>query len=120
MHLSLSLFTFVLISASCCLSNREQFANEKAAIERLRQIHKKETEYYATHAEYTAQPRALGMAPESAYLFQLRSTRSGYILTASPSNYLETGRRTFYSDQTGVIHQNWGHEPATAASKVIH
>jgi hypothetical protein len=33
--------------------------------------------------------------------------------------YNSTGRRSFFSDQTMVIRENWGPEPATANSKEI-
>jgi hypothetical protein len=36
-------------------------------------------------------------------------------LPASPTS----GRRSFYSDQTGTIRENWGAEPATAASPEV-
>jgi hypothetical protein len=36
-----------------------------------------------------------------------------------PKVYNSTGRRTFYSDQTLVIRENWGPEPATAQSPEI-
>jgi hypothetical protein len=40
----------------------------------------------------------------------------GYTITAVPEVYNSTGRRSFYSDEAGVIRQNWAPEPATATS----
>jgi hypothetical protein len=36
-----------------------------------------------------------------------------------PEVFGNTGRRTFFSDQTLVIRENWGAEPATVTSKEI-
>ncbi len=41
---------------------------------------------------------------------------TGYQIVAVPVTFGETGSRTFFSDQTMVIHQNKGPDPATAAS----
>jgi hypothetical protein len=39
------------------------------------------------------------------------------VINANPVSYGNTGNRTFYSDQTMVIRENYGPEPATASSK---
>jgi hypothetical protein len=44
---------------------------------------------------------------------------AGYTIVAVPTVFNSTGRRTFFSDQTLVIRQNWGAEPATAQSGEI-
>jgi hypothetical protein len=38
---------------------------------------------------------------------------------AVPDSFGNSGRRTFYSDQTLVIRNNWGQEPATPTSPEI-
>ncbi|MCC6393158.1 MAG: pilin, type IV, partial [Bryobacterales bacterium] len=43
----------------------------------------------------------------------------GYTISAVPVAFGNTGRRTFFSDQTLVIRENWGQEPANAQSKEI-
>jgi len=40
-------------------------------------------------------------------------------VNANPVSFNSTGRRTFFSDQSHVIHQNWGAEPATLNSPEI-
>jgi hypothetical protein len=52
----------------------------------------------------------------SGYIFSLTGTTEGYAITALPETYKGSGSRTFYSDQSMVIHQNHSAEPATAAS----
>jgi hypothetical protein len=41
------------------------------------------------------------------------------VVNAIPEIYGTTGSKTFFSDQTMVIHENDGPEPATATSKEI-
>jgi len=41
-------------------------------------------------------------------------------VNANPSNYPTSGSRAFFSDQSMVIRENYGPEPATANSKETH
>ena len=56
------------------------------------------------------------LGKRSGYVFQIHASPTGYTINAAPEVYNGTGRRNFYSDESGVIHENWGPEPATAAS----
>jgi hypothetical protein len=49
--------------------------------------------------------------------FTLKSMPTGYTITAGPSEFC--GSRTFYSDQSLIIHENVGPQPATASSKEV-
>ena len=53
------------------------------------------------------------------YHLTFDQTPGGYEIRAWPAQFGVTGRRNFYSDQSGVIRQNWSAEPATAASPEI-
>lgn len=46
----------------------------------------------------------------------MTATPSGYSINANPKVYNSSGRRTFYTDQSMIIHQNWSQEPASATS----
>jgi type IV pilus assembly protein PilA len=48
-----------------------------------------------------------------------RYARSLTELGPSGSNLISTGSRTFYADQSLVIRQNYGPEPATANSRQV-
>lgn len=61
-------------------------------------------------------PSALASGEKNGYLFAMNSTPGGYTLNAIPKTFGTTGRRTFYLDQDGIVHQNWGQEPASADS----
>jgi hypothetical protein len=46
----------------------------------------------------------------------MTGTPGGYIINANPENFNSSGSRTFFSDQSMVIRQNYGQEPATVNS----
>jgi type IV pilus assembly protein PilA len=56
---------------------------------------------------------------KSGYKLTMTGNQSGYAITAVPLAYGNTGSRTFYSDQTMLIRENDGPEPATASSKLM-
>jgi type IV pilus assembly protein PilA len=113
-------------------------AQEMAAVEEVSTINKAETQYYSQFNQYattlaqlgpapsggTAEgPQAAGLIPgglasgaSGGYNFTVSATPQGYSVSAVPKQFGSTGRRTFYSDQSGVTHQNWGQDPATANS----
>jgi prepilin-type N-terminal cleavage/methylation domain-containing protein len=114
-------------------------AQEMAATRTITTIHTAEAQYFSQFghfAENLAQlgPPAGGQAgpaaadlisgdlasgQKSGYIFTVAATKEGYSVTAVPQIFNQTGRRTFYSDQTLVIRENWSAEPATAQSKEI-
>ena len=61
----------------------------------------------------------LATGQKSGYIFTVTPTKEGYAITAVPQVFGQSGRRTFYSDQTLVVRENWGAEPATAQSNEI-
>lgn len=58
----------------------------------------------------------LAAGEKNGYLFSMSATPSGFSVNAVPKVFGQTGRRTFYLDQEGVLHQNWGKEPASSSS----
>jgi type IV pilus assembly protein PilA len=115
-------------------------AHEMAAIRQIGSIHQAETQYYSQFGQYAGEltqlgpatsggaagPQAADLLPSvlanghnSGYSFAVSLTPTGYAVTAVPEKYGNTGRRTFYSDQTLVIRNNWTQEPATVASAEI-
>ena len=61
----------------------------------------------------------LAQGDKSQYKFTMTGTPGGYIVNAQPATYGSSGSRAFYSDQSMVIRENYGPEPATPASKEI-
>ena len=119
------------------LTRARMHAMETAAIAAIKTVHTAQVQYYSTYGRYATSltelgPPASGTANASAadvigndlsngkkqgYIFNLTGTPGGYILTANPENFGTTGSKTYYSDQTMVVHVNEGPEPATATSK---
>lgn len=121
------------------LDKARMHTQEMAAIQQIRTIHTAQTQYYSQFGRYAktleelgppasgaAGPAAADLIPgdlakgeKSGYRFILQATPTGYTINANPVAYNSTGRRSFYSDQTLVVRENWGQEPADANSPEI-
>ncbi len=64
-------------------------------------------------------PNSLASGEKDGYQFGMSRTASGFTINANPKVFGRNGRRTFYLDQDGTLHQNWGADPATAASPEV-
>jgi type IV pilus assembly protein PilA len=111
-------------------------AKETAAMRHIATIHTAQAQYSSQFGKYatslaelgpptsgTAGPAGSDLIPDDlakgvkgGYKFTLEGTPTGYKVTAVPEAYGNTGRRTFFSDQTMVLRENWGQEPASANS----
>jgi type IV pilus assembly protein PilA len=118
------------------LNNQRMNAQEMAAIRQIGTIHTAQIQYYSQFGRYAATlaelgpptsgqagpqasdliPKTLSEGKNTGYVFTVTAIPTGYSVNANPEAFGNTGRRTFYSDQTQVIHQNWGQEPATVNS----
>jgi len=115
----------VLVLALCACGTRSR-ALEMTAILDVRSIQTAQTQYYSQFGRYAANlselgtaqliPASLASGQKGGYKFTMTATPSSFAVNASPTEYGETGRRTFYSDQTLAIHQNWSNEPASSSS----
>lgn len=121
------------------LDKARMYANETAAIRQIGTIHTAQTQYHSQFGRFAASlaelgppsggaagPNAADLIPgdlakgeKTGYKFTLTGGPDGYVIRAVPVVYESTGRRTFYSDQTMVIRQNWGKEPADQNSEEI-
>jgi prepilin-type N-terminal cleavage/methylation domain-containing protein len=64
-------------------------------------------------------PATLASGDKNGYLYTVTKTTSGFAVNANPKVFGRNGRRSFYVDEDGVVHQNWGVEPASAASPEV-
>ena len=112
---------------------------EMAAIEQIKTIQAAQAMYYSQFAKFATKmeelgppaggasgPAAADLIPgdlakgiKTGYQFILVGGPNGYTINANPVNFGSTGRRTFFSDQSHVIHENWTSEPATVNSPEI-
>lgn len=127
----------VLISAAAPkFSQYLMNARETAALGAIRTIHTAQAQYSSQFGRYAVSLTELGppasgqggaaaadliqsdlaLGIKGGFKFVLEQTPTGYRILATPTAYNNTGRRSFYSDQTMVLRENWGPEPASATS----
>lgn len=119
------------------INQQKMLSQELAAMKTITTIHTAQTQFYSQFGRYAASlqelgPPSSGQAGPSAadliskdlsegiksgYKFTLQTTPNGYKINADPVAYNNTGRRTFFSDHTLVLRENWGQEPSTDQSK---
>lgn len=118
------------------LNQNRMHAQETATIREIQTINTAQTQYYSQFGRYATTltelgapaggqesaaaanliPGELAKGMHSGYKFTLTGGPAGYQVVAVPEVFGNTGRRTFFTDQSNVIRQNWGAEPATASS----
>ncbi len=138
----LIVIAIILILAAVAIPRADKAlmnARETAAVKQIHNLHQAQTQYYSQYGRYATTlvelgPPASGQdgpagasligsdlaaGTKGGYNFVVQGTPTGYSITANPVAYNSTGRRSFFSDQTLLIRENWGQEPASAASKEI-
>jgi type IV pilus assembly protein PilA len=132
----------ILIIAAIAVPKMDQArmnAQEMAAIEQIKTVQAAQAMYYSQFGRFATKLEELGppsggqVGPAAAdlipgdlakgiktgYQFIVVGGPGGYTVNANPVTYKSTGRRTFFSDQSHVIHENWSAEPATVNSPEI-
>ena len=135
----IAIITILLAVAIPHLMSTRSGASETVVIREIQTIHQAQIQYSSQFGKFASSlvelgPPATGSAGPSAanlipaslasgdkdgYVFTIASTPGGFMVHANPQVFGKTGRRTFYLDENGVVHQNWGQEPATANSPEI-
>lgn len=135
----ISIILVILAIAVPKMNKQMQGAREMAVIREIGSIHQAETQYYSQFGKYATTlsqlgppvsgadgpeaanllPKVLADGKKNGFIYTLAQTQAGYAVTAVPESFGNSGSRTFYSDQTLVIRNNWGQEPATPASPEI-
>jgi type IV pilus assembly protein PilA len=115
-------------------------SHEVAATSQITTIQIEETQYYSQFQRYAvslaelgppssgaAGPQAADLIPKvladginTGYVFTLAGSPTGYAINANPQSFGSSGRRTFYSDESLIIRENWSAEPATKTSPPIN
>jgi type IV pilus assembly protein PilA len=132
----IAIILIILAIAVPKLGNARMNASEMAVIREMQTVNTMQTQYMSQFGRFAANlaelgppasgaagPQAADLIPASlssgdkdGYVFTLTGTPSGYTLTATPKVFNTSGRRTFFSDQNMIIHQNWSAEVANASS----
>jgi type IV pilus assembly protein PilA len=121
------------------LDKARMHTQEMAAIEQIKTIQAAQAMYYSQFGKFATKLEELGppaggpagtaaadLIPgdlakgiKTGYQFILVGGPAGYTINANPVTFNSTGRRTFFSDQSHVVRENWGAEPATVNSPEI-
>ena len=134
----ISIILIILFFAVPKMTSIQANARETGAISTMKTIYAAQIQYQSTFNKFASSMAQLGPPPApaerkvrklrvsfralwppanpAATFSRMTATPSGYTVSAVPKTFGTTGRRTFYLDQTGVIRQNWGQEPATSTS----
>ena len=137
----IAIILIILSIALPQMSKSRMNAQEMAAVAEIGTINKQQIQYYSQYNQYATSlaqlgppattgaaegPQAAGLIPGSlasgsagGYNFTITATPGGYAVSAVPKAFGSTGRRTFYSDQSLTIRQNFGQEPATVTSSEL-
>jgi type IV pilus assembly protein PilA len=138
----LIVIAIILIIAAIAVPKMDKarmHAQEMAAIEQIKTIQAGEAMYYSEFGQFAtkleelgppsggqASPSAADLIPgdlskgiKTGYQFILVGGPNGYTVNANPVTFNSTGTRTFFSDQTHVIRNNWSSEPANVNSPEI-
>jgi type IV pilus assembly protein PilA len=130
----------IIITIALPKFNRARmYAMETAALGAVRTLHTAQVQYSSQFGHFATTLTELGppasggptagaadligtdlsTGTKGGYKFTMTGNPSGYVINAVPEAYNATGSRSFYSDQTMVIRENYGPEPATPQSKEI-
>lgn len=133
----IAIILIILVIAIPQYNKARMNAQEMAAVAEIRSINTVETQYYSQFGNFATSlaqlgppaqggqegPNAAGLisgnlasGSSGGYNFTVTQTPGGYALVAVPKAFGSTGRRTFYSDQTAAVRQNWSQDPANANS----
>ena len=137
----IAIILIILSIALPQMSKSQMHAREMGAIATLKTINTVQTQYQSTFGQYAGSiaqlgppassgaaegPQAANLIPPNlatgtsgGYNYVVAQTPLGYSIVATPKAYNNTGRRSFYSDQTGVVRENSTQEPATVNSPEV-
>ena len=94
-------------------------------------VHTAQQQYYQKFGKYAVTLTELGpdaadlisgeLASEkkNGHIFVLRGTPNGYQITVKPDGPSKADSHTLFSDQTQIIRENRGREPATVQSEAL-
>ena len=121
------------------LNRARMYSQKTAAIGAIRTLHTAQVQYTSQFGRFATSLAELGppasggpsaaaadligtdlsQGEKSGYKFTLSGNQGGYAINANPVAFNSSGSRTFFSDQSMVIRENYGQEPATPNSKEL-
>ena len=113
---------------------------EMAAIRTLATLNTAQTQYFSTYGRYATSlaelapppggasptasaadliPTSLVLGVKSGYKFTMVGSPQGYAVNAEPQVFNATGKRSFFTNQSTVIREHTGNEPASVTDPEI-
>src|ERR1039458_1319876 len=104
------------------------YAQETAPLKALHTLNTAQVQYNSQVRRYARSIPELGPSASNLILpdlaagerhghkFTLTGTPQGYSIQGAPTVFGSTGSRTFYTDQSLILRENYGPQPATASS----
>jgi hypothetical protein len=105
-----------------------RYAHETATLKALQSLNTAQVQYNPQFGRFARALSELGPSASNlisadlaggekqGYEFTLTGTPQGYSILAVPTVFGATGSRTFYTDQSLLLRENYGPEPATSNS----
>jgi type IV pilus assembly protein PilA len=135
----IAIILIILAMAVPKLNKARMHALEAGALKTINTLHTAQAQYYSQFGKYATSMAELGppasgnptasaadlishdlaSGEKSGYKYTLEATPKGYNINAVPTAFSVTGSRTFFSDQSMIVYQNYGQEPATAQSPEV-
>ena len=134
----IAIILIILSIALPKMSQSQMHAREMGAIATLKTINTVQIQYQSQFGQYATSLPQLGppagagsnegaqaanlissnlaSGSSGGYNYTVTQTPTGFAAVAVPKVYNNTGRRSFYLDQTGIIRESTTQEPATANS----
>jgi type IV pilus assembly protein PilA len=132
----IAIILIILTIAVPKLSTAQMNAREMAVVREIQTVNTAQAQFMSQFGRYAASmaelgppasggpgpsgadliPSSLASGDKDGYTFTLSATPGGYNLNVNPKVFNSSGRRTFFSDQNMIIHQNWTAEAANASS----
>ena len=125
------LAVWLAATTMACGSGIQRASPEIFASGDIHRINEAESQFHSTRGRYG---NLLELGPEGAnlitaelakglhysYRFSLSAEKVSYVLRARPLRWEAGSMRSFYSDQTGIVRQNWTNNEATAESERLN
>jgi Tfp pilus assembly protein PilE len=126
MLIVVTIMALLMVVAIPAYKDMVMHTEETAAMQAIRTLHTARMQCFSQNNHYAASLRELAgkwitadlaSGVKGGYKFRLDDSPSGYVIHAEPVKYGVNGKRTFYSDETMILRQHEGLEPANADSE---
>jgi hypothetical protein len=118
----------MLVCGSCTIIDRA--TPDFMAFLSIQHLHRAQEKFRSQFGRYATLPE---LGPDGSHLIEQELAEGlsdgyrvtitlpddGYVIEARPLRWPKYGRRSFYSDESRIVHQVWTNEPATRESEVL-